>query len=132
MKPLNLLYDTTSLRGIVIDPENEQCTDQFSFQVTFRIDISLVLKATLMNDIITRNCSSSRAILPQISPSYEMSWCIKHRKTKNIHNSSVNVCVIVLRTIMEYWWAGYFKVTNGVTSQLTSQNLVKQIKSSTF
>lgn len=33
---------------------------------------------------------------------------------------------------MEYWWAGYFKVTNGVTSQLTSQNLVKQIKSSTF
>lgn len=54
MKPLNLLYDTTSLRGIVIDPENEQCTDQFSFQVTFRIDISLVLKATLMNDIITR------------------------------------------------------------------------------
>lgn len=32
MKPLNLLYDTTSLQGIVIDPENEQCTDQFFFQ----------------------------------------------------------------------------------------------------
>lgn len=55
MKPLNLLYDTTSLQGIVIDPENEQCTDQFFFQHIHRIDISLVLKTTLMNDIITKN-----------------------------------------------------------------------------
>lgn len=72
MKPLNLLYDTTSLRAIVIDPENEQCTDQFSFQVTFRIDISLVLKATLMNDIITRTAHRREQLC--LKSAHPMKW----------------------------------------------------------